>query len=295
LDGAEAEPLRDMGAEVVGGDVRDTEGLQSAMDGIELVIHAAGVIHPRRSADFIRVNAEGARNVARAAQKAGARRLVHISSNSAQGTTGNRQELMREDGPLRPCAGYGRSKWLAEEAVREARKHGLETVILRPCWFYGPRQPERQTTFFRMIASGRPVVFGSGENLRSLTYIDNLVQAVILAARSQRAAGETYWVADERPHTTLEIYHAIAKALGATIRPRHVPALVSALMRLADEALQWLGCYVKEIHVAGEMTQNIACDIRKAVKELGYRPTVELHEGMRRSVEWCRQHGIELR
>lgn len=294
LDGAEAGPLRDMGAEVVWGDICHLQSIRSAMEGIELVIHGAGVVHPRRASDFIRINADGTRNVVRAARDAGAQRLIHISSNSAQGTTGKRKELMREEGPLRPRGRYGLSKWLAEGAVREAQEQGLETVILRPCWFYGPNQPERQTTFFRMIASGRPIVFGSGENLRSLTYIDNLVQAAILAARSPRAVGETYWVADERPYTTLDVCEAIAQALGLTIRPRRVPSLVSALMRFADEALQRMGCYIKEVHVAGEMTQNIACDIRKAIKELGYCPTVELHEGMRRSAEWCRAQGIEL-
>lgn len=76
---------------------------------------------------------------------------------------------------------YGRSKMLMEQVVHEYQARGkLETVILRPTWFYGPNQPERQTTFFRMIKNGMSPIAGDGENLRSMVYIDNLCQAMLL-------------------------------------------------------------------------------------------------------------------
>jgi nucleoside-diphosphate-sugar epimerase len=77
-------------------------------------------------------------------------------------------------------------------------------------------------------------------------------------------------------------------------RPRHVPGLVSESCMMADGILQALGLYVKEIHVAGEMNKDIACDIGKARSELGYRPAVGLREGMKRSIEWCKSNGIAL-
>ncbi len=75
----------------------------------------------------------------------------------------------------------------------------IETVLVRPPWFYGPNQPPRQTLFFRMIRAGKAPIVGSGRNLRSMSYIDNLCQGLLLAAMTPRANGQTYWIADRRP------------------------------------------------------------------------------------------------
>ena len=86
-----------------------------------------------------------------------------------------------------------------------------------------------------------------------------------------------------------------AELLGAKdYRPRHLPGLVSEACLLADRVIQGVGLYIKEIHVAGEMNKDIACSIERAKEELGYRPQVALKEGMRRSIEWCRENGADL-
>jgi nucleoside-diphosphate-sugar epimerase len=191
---------------------------------------------------------------------------------------------------------YGKSKYLAERAVMEAVKSAeIEAVILRPCWFYGPRQPERQTRFFQMIKKGDPVLFGDGSNLRSVSYIDNIVQGIILALETDGINGETYWIADDRPYTTLELYRTIADLLGVKeLKPKKIPGWSSWVFEQIDAVLQCVGLYVKEIHVAGEMSRNIACSVEKAKKELGYKPDISLEEGMRRSIEWCRGNGEDI-
>ncbi|MEJ7743385.1 MAG: NAD(P)-dependent oxidoreductase [Nocardioidaceae bacterium] len=118
-------------------------------------MHAAGVIHPKRVADFEAVNADGTANVLAAAKKSGVRRLVHVSSNSPFGVNPTPTDVFRHNEPYQPYLGYGRSKMLAEERVRAANGPDLETVVVRPPWFYGPWQPLRQTTFFRLIRTGR--------------------------------------------------------------------------------------------------------------------------------------------
>jgi nucleoside-diphosphate-sugar epimerase len=169
----------------------------------------------------------------------------------------------------------------------------METVILRPCWFYGPNQPKRQTKFFKMIQKGNPLVFGSGLNFRSMSYVDNTSQAMILAATKKEAVGNTYWIADARPYTTLEIYQTVAELLEVkNFKPKFLPHFSSEAFLLADKVLQGIGMYQTEIHVAGEMNKDIACSIEKARKELGYEPKIELKEGMRCSIEWCRKQGL---
>ncbi len=295
LSGADTSELkkcaRDKQVEWVFGDVTRPETLKDVLQGCDAVFHLVGLIHPRKIAELYRINTEGTRHMLEASVAAGVKRFIYISSNSVGGTQERKSALMREIDPARPYLHYGRSKYLAEEAVNAFGKR-LETVILRPCWYYGPNQPPRQSTFFQMIKKGNPLMFGGGENLRSMSYLDNTCQAMLLAAQTPAAAGQTYWIADERPYTTNEIYAAVAGLLGVEdFKPRHLPELVSEACLLTDKMLQRLGLYVKEIHVAGEMNKNIACSIEKAKAELGYHPRIALEEGMRRSILWCRANG----
>lgn len=295
LPGTDSKQLEQMPVEVVPGDLLDQATLGRALEGVDTVIHAAGMIHPRRVREFYQVNVHGTRNLLKAAADSGVRRLVYISSSAVGGSQRRREKLMDEGDFPRPRKHYAHSKHQAEQAVLSYSVSGqMETVILRPCWYYGLGQPARQTFFFHMIKKGNPFLFGNGENLRSLTYVDNLIQAILLAETTPRADGQIYWVADKRPYTTLEIYRTIAELLGVELKPRRLPSFVSRLSAGADGVLQTIGVYSSYAHVAGEMVLDIGCNIEKAEQELGYQPKVELKEGMRRSIEWCQSHGIQI-
>ena len=276
--------------ESITADVRDPDALQGAFDGCDEVVHAAGIIHPRRIGDLFSVNVEGTRHILSEAIRAGVKRLVFISSNSPAGVSKTHAHWMTEQESPRPYFNYGMSKLQAEQLVQGAWRAGdLETVILRPCWFYGPNQPERQSRFFRMIQAGNPMVFGNGENLRSMSYVSNTVQGVLLSLAVEHAAGKTYWMADKRPYSFIEILETVAKLLEVPeLKPRYLPSLVSTACQVADALIQRTGLYQKEIHVAGELASSIAVSVDRAVEELGYDPEIDLEEGMRRSIEWCR-------
>ena len=187
----------------------------------------------------------------------------------------------------------------AEQAVLGAVEAGLDATIVRPPWFYGPFQPPRQTTFFRMVRAGRfPVIAGGGQR-RSMVYVDNLVDGVIAAELTPQAVGRGYWIADARPYTVAEIVTTVGRALadeGFTVRPGalRLPAIAGRIAELADAVIQRTGRYQQQLHVLGEMDKTIACDIGAARAELGYEPAVELYEGMRRSIRWCAEQGLEL-
>ena len=151
-------------AEIIAGDVRDADSLHRALDGVETVFHLVGIIHPKKISDLYAVNREGFRNLLNAAEAAGVRRVVFVSSNSPAGTNKNRNILMKESDTPQPYKHYGISKLEAEQIGLDFVKRGrIEVVIVRPCWFYGPGQPDRQTRFFRMIKSGKPLMFGDGK------------------------------------------------------------------------------------------------------------------------------------
>jgi nucleoside-diphosphate-sugar epimerase len=284
------------------GDVRRPDGLDALFADLTEpfdVVHTAGVIHPARVDDFEEVNARGTANVMAAALAYGARRVVHVSSNSPFGTNPHTDDVFRNDEPYDPYYGYGRSKMQAELRVLDAVARGLDAVIVRPPWFYGPFQPQRQTTFFRMIRNGRfPVIAGGGQR-RSMVYIDNLVHGVVAAELTPTPAGRGWWIADARPYTVDEIVTTVGRALeeeGFDVTPNRLrlPALAGHLAERADALIQRTGRYLQAVHVLGEMDKTIACDISAAREELGYQPDIELEEGMRRSIRWCVEQGVEL-
>jgi nucleoside-diphosphate-sugar epimerase len=288
--------------EPVVGDVRRPDGLTALFDGLHGtvdVIHAAGVIHPRHYDDFEEVNVRGTRNVMAAALSRPVRRVVHVSSNSPFGANSHRTDTFRNDEPYHPFLGYGRSKMRAELHVLDAAAAGLDAVIVRPPWFYGPFQPPRQTAFFRLVRRGRFPVIGDGRQRRSMVYVDNLVQGIVAAELTVTPAGRGWWIADARPYEVNDIVATVARALAAEgfdVAPNRIrlPAAAGRLAAGADAAIQRTRHYAQQIHVLGELATTIACDISAARAELGYAPDVELEEGMRRSIRWCVEQGLEL-
>lgn len=298
---AEVEPILAVhpGAEIVVGDVTDPDTVERLLSGLReaTVVHAAGVIHPRSAAEFERTNVGSTRTVLEQARRHGVRRLVHLSSNSPIGVNAGPEDVFGNDEPYDPYLGYGRSKMHAELLVRAATD--LETVIVRPPWFYGRFQPERQTSFFRMVRTGRFPLVGRGDQRRSMVDVADLARGAWLAATVDRAVGGCYWIADERPYPMAEIVDTVKRVLAAEgfeVSPRQlrVPAILSRMAERADRMIQAAGGYHQEVHVLGELDKTIACDVGAAVADLGYRPSTELFEGMRDAVRWCVARGLDI-
>ena len=275
--------LRVLGSEieVVRGDIRNAADCATFCEGAKeaVLFHTAGLIHPRRVKDLYAVNVGGTENLLSAAIAAGVRRAVVVSSNSPVGLNPHPQHLFDESSPYSPYMNYGRSKMQMELQIKQLEAAGkIETVIVRPPWFYGPNQPSRQVLFFSMIRSGKVPIVGSGNNLRSMVYTDNLCAGLVLAGFVEKARGEIYWIADRRPYSMNEIVDTVERLLEQefkfTVAHKRVrlPDFVSEVAMLADATLQGLGLYNQKIHVLSEMNKTIACSIAKAEKELGYQP-----------------------
>jgi len=295
--------VRGRSIEPVVGDVRDPAALDRLFDGIAPgtpVLHAAAVIHPRVVRELFDVNVGGTALVLDRARRAGAGRLVHVSSNSPFGVNPDPRHRFDEASPYAPYLGYGESKREAEELVLGAAERGdVDAVVVRPPWFYGPHQPERQTRWLRAVRRGRFPLVGDGTNRRSMVSTTNLVDGILRAEESGRT-GAAYWIADPEPYEMREVLATVraafeAEGLAVSGGQPRLPRLVGVVAEQADRALQRAGRYVQIAHVIGELKETIACDVSLARRELGYDPSpTSLLDGMRASIQWCLAHGQEL-
>ena len=290
--------------ETVVGDVRDPAASDRLFDGVgadTTVFHTAAVIHPAKHVrELYDVNVGGTQLVLDRARRAGVARFVHVSSNSPFGSNETRLDRFDELSAYDPYMAYGRSKMEAEGIVRRAHERGgLATVIVRPPWFYGPFQPERQSRWFAAVRRGRFPILGDGTQRRSMVYAGNLVHGLLRAEAADAALGRAWWIADPEPYELREILETVRGALeaeGLTLSGtlRSVPRFVGAIAEKVDGLLQSRGRYLQAAHVLGELKDTIACDISAAQKEIAYDPHVGLFDGMRASIRWCLERGVAL-
>lgn len=297
--------LQDTHTEIIPSDLSAADAsISSAFENAQnaLVVHGAGVIHPRSSTqDFTRINVDGTQRILTASADANIKKIILLSSNSQSGCNPHVNHRFTEASPYHPYLGYGRSKMrMEQQSIAFATQHNCDLTILRPCWFYGPRQPDRQSQFFHHIRRGLFPLPGNGSAMRSLTYVDDLCTAALLAATSPVSKGKTYWIADQEPYSLHEIIETVRTSLkddfNLSISPRilRVPSFLSTLCEIADRGIQSVGRYSQPFHVFGELNKHIACSIERATTELSFTPSCTLREGMRRSIAWCLEHGQRI-
>lgn len=285
------------------GDIRDPAAIARLFEGTErpVVFHTVGVIHPTRGVrQFYDINVGGTEMVLDGAKRAAATRVVHVSSNSPFGANPTPSDVFTEDDPYNPYMHYGASKVEAEQLVqRYVRNDDLDVVIVRPPWFYGPWQPERQSQFLRTVRRGRFPMIGDGTQRRSMVYTGNLVEGMLCAEVADVPSGSAYWIADAEPYALADVFAGIREAFVAegfevTEGRIRIPRFASVVAEKVDERLQALGKYSQGMHVLGELKDTIACDVSRARAEIGYDPQVSLVDGMRASIRWCVEHGHTL-
>ena len=260
----------DADVDLIEGDIQSYERVHNAIAGCDLVFHQAALPSvPRSVADPLTSNATnviGTLNVLLAARDAGVRRVVFGSSSSVYGTS---HELpKREDMAPMPVSPYAVAKLASEGYCRSfGEVYGLETVALRYFNVFGPRQDPRSQyaavvpNFITSLLTGeRPTIFGDGEQSRDFTFVENVVQANLLAMEADVAPGRVYNV-----------------ACGERVS---LNQLFSVLRELADSGVEPVYAAPR----AGDVRHSLA-DLTASRRDLGYEPTVDLREGLRRSVE----------
>lgn len=262
------------------GDILDLDAVKQACDSVDYVLHQAAIPSvPKSVLDPIasnRANVDGTVNVLVAARDAKVKRVVYAASSSAYGDTPTlpKHEAMTPD----PISPYAVAKLASERyMISFYRCYGLQTVSLRYFNVFGPRQDPSSPYsgvlarfITQMLEGTRPTIFGDGEQSRDFTYIDNAVAANLLACKvpPQQAAGKVFNVATGRQVSLKEAFNLLKELTGFDGSP------------------------VYGAERGGDIKHSFA-DISLAKAHLGYKPTVDFEDGLRRTVEWYRAREVE--
>jgi nucleoside-diphosphate-sugar epimerase len=275
------------------GDVTSADDARALCTGCDSVIHAAA--HVREGGDprpFERINVGGTRTMAAAAEAAGVKRFVQISSVMVYGfdALGKIDETAPLDGAGNP---YCQTKIDSErEALARQSAGGMQVNVVRCGEVYGPG------SFHWTIRPVRTMLFKSfrlidgGVGLMNHVYIDNLVDGILLALDSDRG-GEAYNICDGVATTCRDFYGHYARMIGPQPLPTMSAGWARFLLRAQRAIMRLVGRQSKLHHaLVSYMTRHSVYSIQKARDQLGYEPRVGLDEGMRLSEAWLRTSGI---
>lgn len=291
--GTDPGPLEQEGAEVVRGDLADPVALTRAATDCAHVYHVAALVSAqlRSRRDLEATNVVGPANVAAAAGRAGALRLVHVSSC---GVYGSRNRFPADETtPLRPDTPYRVSKARGERAVTEGgERAGLPVVIARISAVIGPGG-KQWARLCRSIRDGDFRLIGDGRNRLHLGDVTDIVDGLVRCAETPGVEGRCYNLAGATPVTMGELAATIAEELGAGPSKRPWPALPFRATRQIDKALtRFLGLRLRRLHSYDLFLGDRWFDISRARRELGYDPRVSVAESVRAIVRDYRRVGL---
>jgi nucleoside-diphosphate-sugar epimerase len=268
-------------------DIRDRDGLAAALEGVETVFNLASVhldVHASAS-KFESVNVQALEQLIELSARARVRRVVQVSSVGVYGHVAHPPAT--EEAPLNPENEYERTKAAGEAAARRAAgRTGMDLVIVRPSWVYGVGCP-RTRKLLKSLSQRRFFFIGPGRNLRHPIYIDDLLDALVLCARSgAEVSGRTFNIAGPRWMTLEEMVREFARALGVPPPSWHAPRWLGLAAGWAAErasALTGTEPPLSRRSLAFFENDN-AFDISAARAALGFAPRMELASGARQVI-----------
>jgi nucleoside-diphosphate-sugar epimerase len=264
------------------------DSIQPALDEIDLIYHLAGEVYSRKKNDYYNGNILATRNLLEACKEKGTKRIIFLSSIGVYKPV-TTKTLLTEESECEPITFYGKTKLDAEGLVK---KYNIPWVIVRAPVIYGPRQPTVLNRFFVDAFNKRKIyIVGNGDNLRSLCFIDNLVEGLVLLANKADVDGKTYILSDNSPYTFNEIIVTASSVIEQKIKIVRLPDILGDISwKIYNIMGSLFKLYFLELYTIKTMQINLGCDITKAKTEIGYNPTVTLGTGIRRTVEWIKSN-----
>lgn len=283
--GSDLKWLKGLPIEMTFGDCRDRTSLREAVKDADRVFHLAGITKAVKEKTYFEINASGTENLIRTCLENNPRlqKFIYVSSQAAAGPCRN-GDKKRESDQCEPVSAYGQSKRMGEELAL-AHAHEIPLVILRPTGVYGPRDKDFYTLFKWVSKRIKPCFTGKV----SLCYVQDVIQAILLAAESQTKSGEIFFLSDGTDYLMREVGDVFARTMG--VSPLSIPIpkwLIFGIASLSDY-LSLLSRRPSLISrgMAEQMVQkDWTCDITKAKTVLGFEPQYQLSRGARLTYQW---------
>ena len=287
-------PGKDFDSNVFWGDIRDQEKVNLAVDGVDKVIHLVSNFRKGGSdkKEAYAINVEGTENVLKACLTYNVKKLVHCSTI---GVHGNVREIPADENTaFNPGDLYQKTKLIAEKRVWKFYKEtGLPIAVVRPISMFGPGDL-RMLKLFRMINKGRFIIIGKGNALFQPAYIDDVVRGFMLCLNNDRSTGEAFIMGGEEYVPLKELFHLIAKELGAKPPKLKIPMFPASLLAILCEKMCAPFNIEPPLHRRrlSFFKNNRAFTIEKAKRILGYLPEISLREGIKKTAGWYKEQGL---
>ncbi len=253
-----------------------------ALEGVDCVVHCAARVHQMNDASispieaYREVNTFGTLNLARQAADNNVKRFVFISSIKVNGEFTASNAPFVNDSEHVPTDPYGLSKYEAEQGLWEiASKTGLEVVIIRPPLVYGPGVKANFLSMMRWVEKGIPLPLGAIHNVRSLVFLDNLVDLILTCCVHPNAKGEVFLVSDNNDVSTSQLLNVVAKAMSKSDRMLPIP-------------MSWLNLAARLIgkpQIAQRLCGNLQVDISHTMDTLSWKPPYSFEAGVKKTVD----------
>jgi len=299
------EHVKNLGVEIVYGNLLNKKTLEKACKDVDIVYHLAAIAHEYKGLPiktYYDVNVLGTKNLLDVCLENDIKRFVYTSSIEACGpsTDGN---PVTEKTELNPVCIYGKSKLGGEIlSLHYYKKFGLPITVVRPPMIYGDRNP-LHARLFRRVKGGIFTIFGSGETFFEFCYVKNQAYGIYLAGKKRRAIGETYFIS-EGSYKIKEVVETAGKVMKNDLKIIFLPKSVGYLIGLSFEAFSKIfpfppfrvkgtgRPYISRRTINWTTNDLYICDNSKAKKELDFKPPFSLKRGLERTIEWYERGGL---
>lgn len=262
--------------QVAVGDIDGKTDWMEALSGVNVVVHAAARAHAMNDdaqdplSEYRRVNVDGTLCLARQAADAGVRRLIFISSIGVNGESTKGRPFTAEDAPC-PTEPYALSKWEAEQGLKDiSLQAALEIVVIRPPLVYGLNAPGNFGRLVYAVKRGRWLPLGAVHNRRTLVYLGNLIDLIMLCMWHKEAANQVFLAGDETDFSTTELLRFIGKVVGRPPRLLPVPVV-----------LMYVGALLLgKARLVNKICGSLQVDISKNYDVLGWQPPISVENAL---------------
>jgi nucleoside-diphosphate-sugar epimerase len=283
--------LKNISVDVFYGDLLEKDSISEALEKIDLIYHLAGEVYSRHKKDYYKGNILATRNLLEACEEKDTKRIIFLSSTAVYKPI-TTKTLLTEESECEPISFYGKTKLDAEDLIK---RHNIPWVVVRAPVIYGPHQPSVLNRFFLDAFNKRKIyIVGKGDNPRSLCFIGNLVEGLMLLAGKPDANAKTYILSDNSPYTFDEIITTMSVVIEQEIKVVHLPNILGSISwQIYNLMGELFNLYFVELFVIRTMQLRWEYDITKAKKEMGYNPSMTLEAGIKNTIDWIKNNQLQ--